>query len=315
MGRPAAALRLLVPPKTRIRVELPQPIVVFPRRLLDGALLDRARKAGAVFRDERVRELRIDRLGAHLRGDRGWELFDAVVGADGASSIVRRSTLGQLPSGGAAWATGGFWVEGLEEDDLYVEFMPDLEGYLWVFPRTGHASVGIMAPLRRLPGRLLRGRVLEMLERRYPGSLDLPRQGYGATIPIQTPRETSRPRVAGARFALVGDAARQADAITGEGIQQAIEAADLLGAALDEGGPIEGPRLYAERWARGSGRELAVAARWASRYYGPATVRFAVGVALRSSAARRVMADMLVGAQPYTRLGRRLIGEILRRPA
>jgi flavin-dependent dehydrogenase len=121
--------------------------------------------------------------------------------------------------------------------------------------------------------------------------------------------------VAGARFALVGDAARQADAITGEGIHQAIEAADLVGAALDEGGPVEGPRIYEKRWAHGAGREWAVAARWASRYYGPATVRFAIGVALRWGAARRVMADMLVGSQPYTRLGRRLIREILRRPA
>jgi flavin-dependent dehydrogenase len=294
-----------------LRIPLREPILVLARRVLDGALLERACRTGAVHRRERVRGVQVERDGAWLRADGAWERFDVIVGADGPSSLVRRSTLGARPGGSASWATGGFFVQGLEEEDLYVEFLPDLPGYLWVFPRPDHASVGVICAAGSRPGRSLRDRVLTMLERRYPGSSALARTPYGASIPAPTPREARRPRIAGPRFALVGDAASQVDAITGEGIHHALFGAEVLSGALHEAGPLEGPAIYAQRWRGRSGRELAVAARWAARWYRPSMVELSLGVARRSRRARHVMEDLLMVLQPYSSLRRRLLRELV----
>ena len=312
LGKPVNAVRLRSPAGSVLRIRLREPIVVFARRVLDGALLERACRAGTVHRKERVRRVHVDREGAWLRADGAWERFDVVVGADGAGSLVRRSTLGARPGGSASWVSGGFFVQGLDEEDLYIEFLPDLPGYLWVFPRPDHASVGVICPAGRRPGRFLRDRVLAMLERRYPGSSALVRTPYGASIPAPTPLHARSPRIAGPRFALVGDAAAQVDAITGEGIHHALFAAELLGGALSEAGPLDGSALYAQRWRRGGGRELAVAARWAARWYRPSMVEFSLAVARRSRRARHVMQDLLMVMQPYSSLRRRLLRELVR---
>jgi flavin-dependent dehydrogenase len=118
--------------------------------------------------------------------------------------------------------------------------------------------------------------------------------------------------VAGPRFALVGDAANANDAITGEGIQHAIDSGGLLADSLAEGGVDGGPALYTERWQAGPGGELAACARLAARLYRPRTVDLSVALAKRSRRARRLMADMLIAAQPYRGLGRRMLGDAMR---
>jgi flavin-dependent dehydrogenase len=311
LGRPAGAVRIRSPGGELLRISLPEPIVVLARKVLDGALLERARRAGAVHRPERVKGVRIDGDGAWVQSDGPWERYDVVVGADGPSSRVRRSLLGGRAGRDATWAAGGFFVQGLEEEDLYVEFLPDLKGYLWAFPRPDHASVGIICPAGTVSGKGLRARVLEMLHLRYPQSDLLPRTPYGASIPTPPRHEARRLPLGGEHFALVGDAAAQVDAISGEGIHHALEAGEMLSQALVEAGPVEGPLLYQRRWQRSTGRDLAVAARWAARYYSPPVVEFALNVGRRSRRARHVMADLLMVLQPYSGLRRRLLRELV----
>lgn len=300
-GRPSSVVRMRAPRGRVLAVELSKPIEIFSRRVLDSLLLERARKAGAEFRPERVRTV----SGTALNSEK----FDFVVGADGASSIVRRSLLGAKPGGRASYATAGFHVEGLDEREIYIEFVREYAGYLWVFPRPGHSSVGIAAPVGRENGAKLSARVLELLERRYPGSLELPREPYAASIPV------GGGPVAGTRFALIGDAANANDAITGEGIQHALDSAALLAAALEQAGPDAAPALYAERWAAGAGGELAACARLSRHLYRPRVVDFSLALAARSRRARRLMADMLTASQSYRTLRRRLFTDLSRRYA
>jgi len=175
-----------------------------------------------------------------------------------------------------------------------------------VFPRPGHSSVGIAAPVGRENGVKLSARVLELLESRYPGSLALPREPYAASIPV------GGGPVAGERFALIGDAANANDAITGEGIAHALDSAALFAGALDEAGLDRAPALYTERWLAGPGGELEACARLAKRLYRPRVVDFSLALAARSRRARRLMADMLMVAQPYRTLGRRVLADVLR---
>jgi flavin-dependent dehydrogenase len=153
LGRPSSAVRMRAPAGSRVlSVGLERPIEIFSRRVFDGALLERARKAGAELRAERVRP------GSWPRVE-----FDFVVGADGASSTVRRTFLGAKPGGRASYATAGFHVEGLDEREIYIEFVREYAGYLWAFPRPGHCSVGIAAPVGVENGTKLSARVLELL--------------------------------------------------------------------------------------------------------------------------------------------------------
>ncbi len=313
LGRPAHAVRLRGPRGEPLRVELGRAIDVYSRRTLDGALLGLALEAGARHRPERVRRVRVDHDGARLELATGEASADFVIGADGAASVVRRSLLGATPIGPAAFATAGCLVFGLDEPELYVEFVPEYAGYLWVFPRPDHCSVGIAAPLGRENGARLRARVTALLAARYPGSERLPRRRYAMSIPAPAPGELAAP-LGGPRFALVGDAARAVDAITGEGIQHALGTGALLARALDEAGPLGAAVRYAELWRAGPGRDLARAARLA-RFYAPPTVSFALRTARRSRRARALMRDMLLGMQPYHRLGRRVLAELWRGPA
>ena len=305
-ARPAHAVRLFAPRGGSVAVELAAPIEIFSRRVLDSLLLERARKAGAELRVERVKRVRAERGAVELElGPGECARHEFVVGADGAASIVRRSLVGAKPGGRASYATAGFHVHGLAEREIVIEFTREYPGYLWVFPRPDHASVGIAAPVGAESGAKLSARVLELLERRYPGSLALPREPYAASIPV------GGGSVAGPGFALVGDAAAANDAITGEGIQHALDSGGLAADALAEAGLERAPALYTERWRAGPGGELDACARLARRLYRPRTVDLSVALAGRSRRARRLMADMLIAAQPYRGLWRRIAADAL----
>lgn len=309
LGRATRGIELWSPRRRLLRVELPEPIVVVSRQRLDSALVKRALDRGARLRAERVRRVRIDSQAAWVATSRGEERHDFVIGADGAASVVRRSLLGMRPGGAASCATAGFHVEGLPESDLVVEFLADSPGYLWVFPRPGHASVGVVCPVGHLGGAALRARVIEFLERRYPGSRELRRIPYAASIPCPTPAQAARAPLGGPHFALIGDAATQVDAITGEGIEHAFGSAATLAEAIDQEDPKRAARVYAERWRCAMGRELAIAARWAARWYRPRGVELLLALARRSPRARRLMSDLLMVVQPYSSLRRRMLRE------
>jgi flavin-dependent dehydrogenase len=299
-ARPSSVVRMRAPRGERVlSVELPRPIEIFSRRVLDSLLLERARKAGAELRVVRVRRVSV--------GEVNGEAFDFVVGADGASSIVRRSLVGEKPGSRASYATAGFHVQGLDEREIYIEFVREYAGYLWVFPRPGHSSVGIAAPVGRENGAKLSARVLALLASRYPGSLALLREPYAASIPV------GGGPVAGERFALIGDAANANDAITGEGIQHALDSGALLATALAEAGFERAPALYTERWLAGPGGELEACARLAKRLYRPRVVDFSLALAARSRRARSLMADMLMVTQPYRALPRRIVADAFTR--
>ncbi|HTO55122.1 MAG TPA: NAD(P)/FAD-dependent oxidoreductase [Myxococcota bacterium] len=307
-ARPSQAVRMTAPRGGEVRVTLSEPIEIFSRRVLDSLLLEAARKAGAELRPVRVARVAADAEGVTLElggGERA--RHDFVVGADGASSVVRRSFLGAKPGGPASYATAGVHVFGLPEREIVVEFTREYAGYLWVFPRSDHASVGIAAPVGHANGRELRARVDALLARRYPGSESLPREPYAASIPV------ADGPVSGPRFALAGDAAAANDAITGEGIQHALDSGGLLAESLLEAGVAGAPARYAERWRTGPGGELAACARLARRLYRPRTVDLSVALAKRSRRARRLMADMLVAGQSYRGLAGRILGDLLRR--
>jgi len=152
-----------------------------------------------------------------------------VVGADGANSTVARSV--GLRRGKTTAAA--IEVEAPASPEVLRRFGDALcfifgevpFGYLWIFPKAEHLSVGIGA-LRPRPGQLQA--TLRRVMARYGVSFDdVPLHGH--PIPIYLRKE----RLATRRVALVGDAAGLADPVTGEGIRLAIKSGRLAAAAIE----------------------------------------------------------------------------------
>ena len=128
-----------------------------------------------------------------------------------------------------------------------IQFLPNLEGYIWVFPRCGHLSVGICG--KGEPAQSLRKRLeAYMIEK---GISWKDGAFYSHLLPSLETASWKRNRVAGEGWMAVGDAAGLVDPITGEGLYYAIRSADLAAKALlSEIGDLAGPSLPAHVAAR-----------------------------------------------------------------
>jgi flavin-dependent dehydrogenase len=282
-----------------VEVALRAPVGIASRRSLDGWLLRRAVDAGAVHVAERV--VAVD-AGGRVRTAAGREeTFDAIVGADGAGSLVRRTLLGPVPPARLMMAAGWF-ARG--DSEMVVRFTPDLRGYLWLFPRPGHVGVGICAPLARVPTARMLDRLAREVARAFPALVDEDAPRYAHTIPSPSADPRSLLEAGGERWALVGDAAALADPITGEGIYYALRSAALLADTLRADGSL---RRYPERLLETVGRELLKAAALHERFYAPGFARGMVRFAARSASVRDVLADLVLGEQGYAGLKRRLV--------
>jgi flavin-dependent dehydrogenase len=272
---------------------------VCARLELDQWLLRRAVATGARHLVERVASVTPE---GDLRTASGHDArFDLIVGADGASSLVRRSFLAPVPRERLTMAAGWF-ARGTSP--MVVRFTPGLAGYLWLFPRPDHVGVGICAPLAALPTRDMLHRLASEVARHFPALSDDEAGRYAHTIPSPSIDPRSILEIAGPRWALVGDAAALADPITGEGIYYALRSATLLARTLREDGS---PARYPERALEDFGRDLLKASALRERFYAPGFARRMVAFSADSSAIRDVLADLVLGGQGYVGLKRRLL--------
>ncbi len=282
-----------------VEIGLAKPVAIAARRELDAWLLRRALAAGAQHLAERVTS--VDASGRLRTGTGREEGFDVIVGADGASSLVRRSFLGLVPKERLHLAVGWFAPGTVP---MTVRFLPSLEGYLWLFPRRDHVAVGISAPLAAIPTRELLERLRREVARDFPAFSDQDAALYAHTIPTAAADAQSIREVAGERWALVGDAAALADPITGEGLYSALHSAAVLADTLLADGS---PRAYPDRLLEGYGRELLKAAALKPRFYSPGFTSRMVRASARSRAVREVLTDLVLGSQGYLGLKRRLL--------
>jgi len=216
---------------------------------------------------------------------------DYLIAADGANSIIARS----LGLRSQRVLAGAIEVEANVPADIQARFansplliFGDLPvGYLWIFPKSDHLSVGIGA-LHPKPGELQS--VLKQVMKRYGISLDGGQHGH--PLPIYARRE----RVNTRRTFLVGDAAGFVDPFTGEGIRFAIKSGRMAAEAILAGNP----QRYAARLRRTIQRNHRHALLWTDLFYRAPRFYFEVG--LRNPVLSRALMQMLNDRIGYGRL-------------
>jgi geranylgeranyl reductase family protein len=291
--------------RTFVTVSPQRPLAVVSRREMGKYLLDQAISHGASFIKTRVSKI--------ARRGESWALSsresdlqaDFLIGADGASSLVRRCVgTGLAPEDLSV--TLGYFLPGTFSSHMKIFFVPDLRGYIWSFPRSNHTSYGLIT--RSEPGWTARAKTL--LSNFIAADLgpDIMRQAefYSAPVPCLGAPAWKKNRIVGDRWALIGDAAGFADPITGEGIHFAFKSAEILAAH------IERPAEYADRAWHEIGRELARASRMYQRFYGGSFLgadfkKRTVQFSKRSGTLARILGDMIAGNQSYLGLKKKLV--------
>ncbi len=289
------------------KMNLTQPLLIYSRFDLNRMLLERAERAGAAMEQTRVLGIEQKEKGWRLRTRNGTAEADFLVVATGARNPLREV--------GTQWAAGdtmsalGYFVPGARER-IDIQFMSNFEGYIWVFPRCGHLSVGIGG--KGEPAQAMRARLDAYMDQHGISRKD--GVFYSHMLPSLEKPSWSRNRVSGRGWVAVGDAGGLVDPITGEGLYYAIRSGDLASqVVLNDAHDYASKALaYRDAIAREFVHDLEYAATLARRVFlGRFLFRSVphrmVQFMQRSPRFRDLMQDLFAGTQPYLSLRERVM--------
>ena len=298
---------LAAPKAGAVKMPLSQPLIVYSRMDLNRMLLERAEHAGAQI--EKTRVLGIDRSGAgwRIRTNAGALDADFCVLATGARNSLRN--VGTEYTGADTMYALGYFVPSAQ-DHIDIQFLPNLEGYIWVFPRCGHLSVGICG--KGEPAQSLRARL-----ERYMVEKDISSKGaafYGHVLPSLESKGWKKNRVSGEGWMAVGDSAGLVDPITGEGLYYAMRSGDLASrVVLDDAYSLsEKAHAYRTLLHHDFAADLEFGATLAKRVFLGRFLFSTVPARMvqfirRSPRFSSLMQDLFAGTQPYLGLKSRLL--------
>ncbi len=289
------------------KMSLTHPLVIYSRMDLNQMLLKRAERAGSAIEKTRVLGIERREHGWRLRTQSGIVEADFCIVATGARNPLRE--VGTEWSAKDTMSALGYYVEATREQ-IDIQFLRGLEGYIWVFPRCGHLSVGICG--KGEPAQALRARLETYMDERgiaWKGS-----RFYSHMLPSLESPGWKRNRVAGDGWLAVGDAAGLVDPITGEGIYYAMRSGDLASQVVidDAHSIVEKAAAYRAMLAREFALDLEFAATLAKRVFLGRFMFNTVPARMihfmrRSPRFRGLMQDLFAGTQPYLTLRSRLL--------
>ena len=219
------------------------------RTVFDHFLMEQlmANTKAEVFFNCQVKDVQVEASGVKIITDQGVFLADAVVGADGAHSVVNKKTINNLAeklhfsAGLRQYYSNvtGFSNDQMIELHFFRELLP---GYFWIFPLPGNnANVGLGVPShvvsrKKLNLKKIFQNIIEnepSIRDRFSNAKPLEDiKGYG--LPLGSKK---RP-VSAERVILTGDAAGLINPCSGEGIANALRSgrvgAGILLRAIEE---------------------------------------------------------------------------------
>ena len=298
---------LAAPDAGEVSLKLDDPLLIYSRFELNRLLLERAEHAGAQIEKARVLSISRGAFGWQVRTSGGTASADLCIVATGARNPLR--DYGTQLQAADTMSALGYYVPGTQAR-IDIQFLPNLEGYIWVFPRCGHLSVGICG----------KGEAAGSLRRRlevYMSQHDISWKDatfYSHLLPSLDAGSWRNNRVSGEGWMAVGDAAGLVDPITGEGLYYAIRSGDLAARTIieDSCAPAALPAAYSALLHRDFANDLEFGSRLAKRVFlgrfllGSVPARM-VQFTRRSPRFAAIIQDLFSGKQPYQGLKRRLL--------
>ena len=287
--REISAVRYSYRGQKEVSVPLPsRPVAMVMRDRLDYLVLKQAR--AEVAEGEKVVAVQEDERAVAVRTEKGREWRARyLIAADGANSVVARS----VGLRRTKWLGAALEAE-LPLDDTRMEehaaeaffLLGTVEqGYLWIFPKRDHLSVGVGA-FRKSKQNLKAILGSEMGKRRlWLDSVPI----YAHPLPVYQGREKLHSR----RTLLVGDAAGLMDPLLGEGVRYAMCSASIAAQAILS----EDLAAYSRRVHKEIGIHLGIGRLWATIFYRFPHACFEAGV--RNPQLTRDFAHMFAGELSY----------------
>ncbi len=300
---------IAAPKSGAFKMSLTRPLVIYSRIDLNGLLLQRAAAAGADIAQERVLGLERGSDTWRIRTRSGRIEADYCVIATGARNPLR--DVGTQYTAKDTMYALGYWVPS-EQCHIDIQFLPNLEGYIWVFPRSGHLSVGICG--KGESAQCLRARLERYMEEKEISRHEA--KFYGHMLPALDSSGWRNNRLAGDGWIAVGDAGGLVDPITGEGLYYAVRSGDLASQVLlSDTGPERAAETYRQMITRDFGTDLTYGAGLAKRLFCGAICFGAVPSRMidfmkRSPKFCEIMQDLFAGTQPYLDLKTRLLRNV-----
>ena len=318
-----SSLRLITARNRELTVAPRRDFAIYSRKELSRMMRRQAVDAGARLQCSRVENTTFANGKWRIETDDGDFTADFLVGADGASSVIRRRVGLKFEAKDFAYALGWHVKTDRVAPHVDVKYLDEFSGYLWLFPRTDHISFGVASGFQETTPARLKAKLIDFIETqdrelarelKTASGNSTPRASfYAAMIPSLDVSTWDRLKACDANraWALVGDAAGFVDPLTGEGIYYAIKSADLLARAL-----VNRVDDFDEMWRAEFGAELRRAAELQHRFYrgnfagAPLTERM-VQFARRHRGVREALRDLIAGDQGYVGLKSRLLRSAL----
>ncbi|MCI0392282.1 MAG: NAD(P)/FAD-dependent oxidoreductase [Acidobacteria bacterium] len=314
-----SSLRLITARNREISLTPRYDFAIYSRKELARLMRKRAVDAGALLHCYRVEKTDYFNGKWQLETSGGNFTADFLVGADGASSVIRRRVGLRFKPGDFAYALGWNVYNSQNLSRVDVKYLDEYSGYLWLFPRTDHISYGIASGYQEATPARLKEKLLAFIEtedreaaleiKNASGNSTARASFYAGMIPALEVSTWDHLKACNVKqaWALIGDAGGFVDPLTGEGIYYAIKSADLLTEALNN-------RVgdFDELWRAEFGDEMRRAAGLQHRFYrgnfagAPLTERM-VQFAQRHRGVREVLRDLVAGNQGYVGLKTRLL--------
>jgi flavin-dependent dehydrogenase len=292
------------------RLVMKQPLLIYSRKDLNGMLLERAAQKGAQIEKARVTR-------AEIQPGGGWRI-ETSQGAGATSSIeadfcvVALGARNPLRNVGAEWRAGdtmtalGYFVES-NRDHVDIRFLPGFEGYIWVFPRMGHLSVGIC-------GKGQSAQAMRATLEAYMNEEGIPyrdAQFYGHMLPSLEHASWKSPRLAGPGWLAAGDSAGLVDPVTGEGIYYAVRSGDVAASTILERVPENRESAYRSQLQHEFIDDLTYGSHLSKRLFresilGSSMTARMIQLIRRSPILAKIVEDLFAGSQNYLTLKKRI---------
>lgn len=300
---------LAAPKAGAVKMSLRQPLLIYSRFDLNSMLLKRAAAAGAEI--EKTRVLGLERAG------NGWKVKTRSGAVDADFCVVATGARNSFRDVGTHYTARdtmyalGYYVPD-QQPHIDIQFLRHLEGYIWVFPRRGHLSVGICG--KGESAQCLRARLEKYMDER--GMSRANATFYGHMLPSLEFNGWRNNRLAGDGWMAAGDAGGLVDPITGEGLYYAIRSGDLASKVLiADQEPAKRAEQYRQAVNRDFGHDLTYGSGLAKRMFGSYILFSSVPSRMvyfmqRSPKFCDVMQDLFAGTQPYLELKNRLLRSV-----